>query len=167
MTKDQIKEHLAQYRISRARLEHLRMEADELLKEINRAARSALADEAIRGQQYTGMPPAGSVRQTVQDTVIRYADGYVPPLIRDEMARHAELETQIRQLERDVRMVENWLGCLNDREKTVILQHHPVGELCWRELAAKSSKLLGESMSQSGLRKVAESAMKKIYAVAV
>lgn len=166
MAPERVKELMSSYRANRARLDHLRIESADLLKQINAEARNALANDAIHAQQYTGMPHTGAVNRAVEESALRYTDGYQSPLVKGWMQDHERLMDELYQLERDVGYVDAWLCALDAKERVVIENHKPVGLLSWPELAASSKRLFGEYKSQSGLRNIAREAMKKIYAIA-
>lgn len=165
MTVDQVNEALENYRAKKARLEHLRIESDELMRAIEAEAASAAEREAIRGQQYTGMPHSGGVNRGVEDAAIRYADGYAGGLAKAWREDWNEMQQEITQLMRAVRLVEAWLGALGEKELVVVTAHRLDGR-SWNELSASSRRLLGEHMSVSGLRAIGRAAMAKIYDIA-
>lgn len=166
MSPEKVNELLDNYRQNCARLDHLRIESADLLKQINAEARSALANDAIHAQQYSGMPHTGAINRAVEDTALRYADGYQNPTIRQWLNDHERMMEEIYQLERDVGFVNAWLGALTTQERIVIENHQPVGLMSWPELSASSKKLLGEHRSVTGLRNIGREAMRKIKTIA-
>lgn len=166
MTRDKVENLFESYRDNRARLEHLRIESADLLKQINAEARNALANDAIHAQQYSGMPHTGAINRPVEDTVLRYDGGYQNPTIRGWLDDHARMMEEIYQLERDIGYVDAWLGALDAKARTVLENHSPIGLMSWPELAAASVRLLGEYKSVSGLRTIKRQAMSKIFDIA-
>lgn len=166
MTEERITSLLANYRTNQARLIHLRREAQELRLSIQKEQQNAIGHAAIRAQQYSGMPHSGAINRSVEENAIRHADGYLSPLLRDWTRELAAMEDEIATLENAVGYVDGWLSVLDAREQIVITSHSPIGLMSWREMAADSKRLLGEYMSQSGLRKIGRAAERKIYSIA-
>lgn len=154
------------YKPNKARLAHLRREADELRRNIQSEQLRAIETDAIHAQQYSGMPHAGTINRSVEDTALRYADGYQSPILRDWVRDLNAMEQEITSLEYAVGYVSEWLNGLDDEERVVLISHTPIGSMSWRELAAASKRLLGYELSQSGLRKIGEAAKRKIYDMA-
>ena len=165
MNPEQVNEKLENYRASRARLEHLKMEAEELLRQIQIEAANAAANEAIRCQQYTGMPHPSGVNRSVEDAAIRYADGYSGQLARQWENERAEMLREVGVLERSVRYVDTWLSALEEKER-VVVTNHIIDKVSWNELSAMSRSLFGYHMSVSGLRSIGREALRKIYDIA-
>lgn len=167
MTPERIETLLAGYKPNLARLTHLRRESRELLRSIEIEEQKAIETDSIHAQQYIGMPHAGAINRAVEDTALRYAGGYQSPMLRDWLNDLRAMESEIASLENAVGYVEEWLSALTYAERTVLTNHHPMGEMSWREMAFASKRLLGNEMSQSGLRKIGESAKRKIYQIAM
>lgn len=157
---------LTNYKPNRARLAHLRREADELRRNIQSEQMRAIETDAIHAQQYSGMPHAGAINRSVEDTALRYADGYQSPILRDWVRDLNAMEQEIASLEYAVGYVSEWLNELDEEERVVLISHTPIGPMSWRELAAASKRLLGYELSQSGLRKIGEAAKRRIYDMA-
>ena len=166
MSPERIDSLLTNYKPNKARLAHLRREADELRRSIQSEQLHAVETDAIRAQQYSGMPHTGAINRAMEDTALRYADGYQSPILRDWSRDLAAMEQEITSLEYAVGYVGEWLDALDDEERVVLISHTPIGPMSWRELAFASKRLLGYELSQSGLRKIGESAKRKIYDMA-
>ena len=166
MSPERIDSLLTNYKPNKARLAHLRREADELRRSIQSEQLHAVETDAIHAQQYSGMPHTGAINRAVEDTALRYADGYQSPILRDWSRDLVAMEQEITSLERDICYVDEWLGLLNDKERVVIQNHTPIGKMSWRELALTSKSLLGYEMSISGLRKIGDIAKGKIKVMA-
>ena len=166
MTKERVNDLLEHYRENKARLTHLRRECQELKAAIEQEQHSAIETEAVHAQQYSGMPHAGAINRSVEETALRYADGYQSPMLRDWLCDLASIESEIRVLDNAVGYVDDWFFALEARERTVMENHTPIGLLSWREMTVESKRLLGEYMSISGLRNIGDAAKRKIYAIA-
>lgn len=166
MTEERVNDLLDHYRENKARLTHLRREASELRDAIEREKRAAIETDSMHAQQYSGMPHTGAINRAVEDTALRYADGYASPMLRDWMRDLDSMERELRVLENAVGFVDGWMEDLDEREQIVMRHHKPIGLMSWREMAADSKRLIGEYMSQSGLRNIGDAAKRKIYAIA-
>lgn len=166
MTPERVKELLEKYQSNRARLKHLHVEIAELQRAIEHEQRHALGDQAIRAQQYSGMPHTNAVNKAVEDAAIRFADGYQTPLVKQWRQDLDALQQEAVTLETAVGYVDVWLEALSDHERMVMLNHHPIGTMSWRELSAASPRLFGYFVSESGLRKIKERATAKINRIA-
>lgn len=169
MTTNTVNDLLDLYHQNLQRLHTLREQAEELRASIETESSHALEDAAIRAQQYSGMPHSGAINRSVEDTALRFADGYKPPNVQRWMDEHAHVMRQISGLSRDVAHVDRWLAADNlalTTQERLIVRAHRVDHMAWRELSAVSTRLLGYHMSESGLRKLERRAMDKIYAIA-
>lgn len=166
MTPEKVTELLENYRENRARLAHLRQEAEELQTALEAEKRRSIESDSIHAQQYSGMPHSGVISQQVQDLAIRYVDGYQSPMVKDWTQQLESMLQDIAIVERSVRYVDNWFSSLDEKERTVLTMHHPIGDMSWRDMAASSPKLFGYHMSESGLQKIAKAAKAKIIRIA-
>ena len=156
---------LTSYRTNKARLADLEIRLRERSERVARAQETALGDDALRAQQYTGMPHGTGSGRPVEALAIRYLDGYVPPIIRDELADVQRDERETAALRMRVHRVDVWLWCLDTRARYVIVAQMIDGRT-WSSLEAESDQYFGFHMTAGGLRKIKRRAMKTIYVVA-
>lgn len=163
--------HLEEYHRNRQRVKELRKRNMELNLMIRREKESSLAAISLPGSMLTGLPSGrgGTAHSVVEDTAIRYADGYESPLILELKAERADICREMDGIQRAIDRVDGWLGegneAMTDREKLVI-RLHSVDHISWRELSLRSGKLLGAKLSESGLRRIGKAAMWKLYQIA-
>lgn len=156
---------LGEYRTNKARLAELELRNIERRARLASAQEKALEGDAIRAQQYTGMPHGNAVGRPVEDLALHYVDGYVPQIIRDERSDIEAEQREIDCLRMRVKRVDVWLWCLDIRARYVISAQMIEGHT-WQRLEDGSSAVFGYHMTAGGLRKIKRRAMETIYAVA-
>lgn len=165
MTSNEVDTLLARYRSDKARFSHLYLQSMTMAMQINAEARRALANDSMHAQQYNDMPHGNRLVKAVEDLAIRYADGYLPDVIRGWMAESEAMQGELRELETNIAFVDTWLGGLGDTDRAIVTAHDVDGQT-WPEVAINSPRLLGYHMSPDGLRKRHAKAMQQIYAIA-
>lgn len=165
MKPQEVDKLLSEYRTNKARLAELELRNIERRTRVARAQEWALAGDAIRAQQFTGMPHGNAVGRPVEELALHYMDGYMPPMIREE-----QLEIEVEQREIDalrlrLRRVDVWLWCLDARARYVVSAQMIEGHT-WQSLENGSSAVFGYHMTAGGLRKIKRKAMETIYTVA-
>lgn len=156
---------LTDYRTNQARFNHLYIDAMNTALRINAEARRAISDDSIHAQQYNDMPSCGRVSKTVEDLAIRYMDGYVPETLKGWMAESEAMQTELRELETNIMLVDTWLGALSESER-VVVRASKIDGLKWPDITRKSKELIGEYRSDRTLRSMCKCAMSKIYNIA-
>jgi len=156
---------LTDYRTNQARFNHLYIDAMNTALQINAEARKAIAEDAIHAQQYKDSPPSGRISKPVEDLAIRYMDGYVPDVLKGWMEESEAMQTELRELETNIMLVDTWLGALSDSER-VIVRANKIDGLKWPDITRKSKDLIGEYRSDRTLRSMCKCAMSKIYNIA-
>lgn len=150
MTREQLIEMLRGHKMAKARLEILRVEAGEMLMQINRAAREDAAQSAMHSS-LGGMPGSGIISKPVEAAGIRSLDGVLSPQMRQWLEESEQMQQELQQLERRVETIDRALGGLRQQERVTVEQHIMEG-ISWRELASMSPRLYGEHKSQGTLR---------------
>lgn len=165
MKPQEVDKLLNEYRTNKARLAELELRVIDRRTRLERAQARALADDAIHAQQYSGMPHGNAVGHPVEDLALKYMDGYMPPMIRDEIADIEAEEHEMNCLRMKIRRVDVWLWCLDPRAKYVIRSQMIDGST-WQTLEDGSDTMFGYHMTAGGLRKIKRRAMQTIYTVA-
>jgi DNA-directed RNA polymerase sigma subunit (sigma70/sigma32) len=156
---------LSDYRVNKARYDHLYLEAMTMMLQINAEAIRAIANDSIHAQQYNDMPHGSKVSKPVEDLALRYMDGHLPDVLKGWMQESEEMQRELLQLEKSILYVDTWLGALTEKESMVITQHMIDGHTL-KELELTSARNFGYHMSAEGIRSIKRSALKKIYEIA-
>lgn len=164
MTREELREALCGFKETKARLEALKPQAEEMLRQINRAAMEAAPEMAYRGVDYSGQHGGSGVSSPVQDAVIRAMEGEVPEQLRLWMRESEELQEEIQRLDCQVRRMEAALSALNQRER-IVVEQHMIEDVSWRALVSQSHRLLGEHYSEGTLRSIQQRALDKMLGV--
>ena len=149
------------YKGNKARSEHLRLEIERVEQNLLIESNNAIANDAIHAQQYSDMPHGSEVGRPVEDLVMKYAGGYVPPLV---MGLQNELIAMRREYDLCigcVRYVDAWMQALNEREREVVTLQLIEG-LYWSDVLYQLSKKYGLVFSKGGVRNIRNRAMEKI-----
>lgn len=161
MDKKAVDRLLNAYRMNTARRDFLRAEIAQLEQGIMVEEMPEI--HAIRAQSYD-VRTAGGAQTSIVET-LALSDGYASATAdawKDELK---QMQREYAALEHDCRVVDLWLGALNDREKTVITEHIINGR-SMREMAVFSHKYFPYPLSADTVRGIKRSAMKKIYEIA-
>ncbi len=131
-------------------------------------AQSELIEDMISiTPRLTGMPGA---QQGTSDPTGRVgvlvAEGHKTKIMID-----LEMEMEKLQAEHDVKyltviFVEAWLKVLDEKERFVV-EKKVLGGLSWKQLIYTFRQTFGDLYTQQGLRRIRDSAMEKIYRIAV
>lgn len=166
MTREEVNAMLTGYKRARSRKITLDAVMAEERRALDEMRRTALAEAATAGGlDMDGMPRGTDVRSRVETIAVRFADGYQPDYIAAAERRLAEHERELRQVALSVVLVDGWMECLTDRERFVIKAKELDG-MYWREIIAAYNEKYKEAYSKSGLTRVRERALEKIYDVA-
>lgn len=156
---------LSDYRVNKARYDHLYLEAMTMMLQINAEAIRAIANDSIHAQQYNDMPHGSKVSKPVEDLALRYMDGHLPDVLKGWMQESEEMQRELRELETNILYVDTWLGALSDKERAVITEHMIEGKTL-KEMELTSSLKFGYHMTAVGIRVIKRKALQKIYDIA-
>lgn len=165
MTQDVVNEYLRSYKANCARLEHLRIEAANMERNVEREKNEALAGEAIKAQQYSGMPHSGRISKPVEDLVIRFTDGRMPISLADWVGEKDALMSEICEVAKRIALVDEWLLGLTEREQ-IVIREHVINGMPMADMAYCSRKFFAHHISAETIRRIKKSALEKIYAIA-
>lgn len=164
LTREEINEMLTQYNSNLARSMYLEAELVNLRHVLAVAEREAIATEAVKTQQYTGMPHGSGVSDPTAQIGSKYADGYQPDYIKDLRADICALDDERAHKSYAVKCVQSWILALGPFERYIV-EHQIIGGEPWEMVAAGYEKSYSVSASRSSLRRRKKSALGRIYGI--
>ena len=162
MTKKEVEATLESHKENKARLEFLRMEAEELRRGVYIENRPEV--HAIGAQTYDHTHIKGKKDSIVETLGLRSLDGetYADA---DRWQRELDaLEREIRTKERAVRYVDIWLSALDDSEK-IAVEWHYIDHKTWERVSLATDRLLGYYIGADGMRRIGREAIRKICSI--
>lgn len=161
MQKEAVIQMLTNYREDLARCQYLEREIPQLERLVDELRSTMIEDSVSITQVISDMPRGTSVSDPTGRLGMLFASGYVPDHIR-------EVEDEIKIKKREmgnklitVTLVDSALDGLSDREKYVIEKKYIEGAF-WRELISSYRDKFDMLYSKSALKKISETAIKKM-----
>lgn len=147
-----------------ARTEYLESEIKLLEQMLEKAKVEMVDDEVSLSQELTGMPHGSGVGDPVAILGMKLAEGHVSWRVEQITEELKKLRAEHQQKKWTVIFVNAWLKCLNDRER-LLVEHKVLRGETWAEISEAYSSKYSIVISKSGMKKIIERAMEKIYTV--
>lgn len=166
MTVEKMESLLKTYNANKATLANLTMEEERLSAAIFAEIKNFVADEALTGVRFDGLPRGNAISRRVEEIALRALDGRLPDHVRQWIEDLKKLHDEMETLEYRVQTVENALQILRTNEK-IIIQKKLIDDVSWSELCAQSKKLFIYEISRSTMKRWKAEALRKMAETAV
>lgn len=166
MTKEDVERMLKNYNEFRGRCAYLEALIAETEKTIERMKEALVEDSIKITAQNDGMPhtqkgssdPTGLLGAQI-------ASGYESEHIKQAEIDLAAYRQELEQKAVTIKFVDAWLLALELKERFIVEQK-VLGGLSWRQMVFVFKRQFGDEYSQEGLKRLKQSAIEKICAIA-
>lgn len=157
---------LERYAEDKARVEHLKLELDEMNKLIRQFEKNIhLIVDPLKAQQLTGMPHGTAISDPTASTAVRLASGWIPTDLKDLRDEANTLQEELDKTAESVAYVDAWMLALTEREAWLI-RKQVIGKEFWRDIIDDYARDYQIRVSQDSLGRLKTKALKKIYKAA-
>ena len=164
MTKDEILEMLREHKEAKARRAILEADVEEMRRKLEREEQADVVGRTMQGKGFGGVPGGGRISKVVEMAVVRSLDEGPSPMLAQWQDELKSMEAELAGLVSVTDRVDRGMEALTGMELQVI-ELHELEKVSWRELADRSRRLWGYTMSESTLRNKRRAALEKLAAV--